>query len=581
MAGIRTIAAWVGALMISAAVMVVQAQAQDAPVWVQIEARPTLEEATERARLYAQRLPDVAGFAIGGRWHGVMVGPYPRAEAEARRDALIAQGLIPLDSYIANNSGLGAQFWPPAGSEIAQATPAEPAPQPEAAPAVAAPVVTSLPDETPAEARQTEAALTSDEKKDLQRALQADGFYAAAIDGSFGPGTRRAMAAWQSARGAAPTGILTTAQRAQLMQDFLAPLISVGMQPVEDRGAGIMIDLPLEVVRFAGHTPPFSRFEGTGTLPGAEVLLISQSGGRDRLAALYEVIQTLDILPPDGPRNLSRTGFVIEGQSPGRVSHAEMRLVGDAIKGFVLAWPTGDEPRRKRVLAAMQASFDPMGGVVLPDQPLDNPPDLLSGLALNGPKLTRSGFRADGHGHVVTNAQAVAQCGRVTLGDGSALEPVAIDERLGLVVMKGPAKPAAMVGFASQSLAAGTDVAVAGYPLGRAGGLPVLTYGQLSETGGAAGGGVFRMALVHQPGDIGGPVLDPAGRVVGALLASAEETRALPDALSVAADAASLTRLLQAAGVTPTTATDTTALSANALDRKAAELTVLVQCWAE
>ncbi|MEZ5869689.1 MAG: peptidoglycan-binding domain-containing protein [Defluviimonas denitrificans] len=58
-----------------------------------------------------------------------------------------------------------------------------------------------LPDETPAEARRSEALLTGDDRKELQEALQWYGHYAGAIDGAFGPGTRRSMAEWQTAEG--------------------------------------------------------------------------------------------------------------------------------------------------------------------------------------------------------------------------------------------------------------------------------------------------------------------------------------------------------------------------------------------
>ena len=46
------------------------------------------------------------------------------------------------------------------------------------------------PDETRAEARDSEALLLPEDRKDLQTALQWFGFYASGIDGAFGPGTR-------------------------------------------------------------------------------------------------------------------------------------------------------------------------------------------------------------------------------------------------------------------------------------------------------------------------------------------------------------------------------------------------------
>ena len=89
----------------------VVAQSGSEVVWVQIEARPTLEVARDRAATYAQSLPDVSGFALQGGWYAVALGPYTRADAEAVIESYRNQGLIPPDSYIAFSRSFGAQGW--------------------------------------------------------------------------------------------------------------------------------------------------------------------------------------------------------------------------------------------------------------------------------------------------------------------------------------------------------------------------------------------------------------------------------------------------------------------------------------
>ncbi|MDX1744221.1 MAG: peptidoglycan-binding protein, partial [Ruegeria sp.] len=42
---------------------------QDAGVWVQVEAHPSLREAQERAQAYANVLPDVNGFRLNSGWY--------------------------------------------------------------------------------------------------------------------------------------------------------------------------------------------------------------------------------------------------------------------------------------------------------------------------------------------------------------------------------------------------------------------------------------------------------------------------------------------------------------------------------
>ena len=101
----RMVLAWVMLLA-----SVVSASAQDAPVWIQIEAQPNLNTATERARDYAADLPDVNGFSLGGGWYGIALGPYARSDAEQVLRVYRSEGVIPRDSYIALSSAFRQQF---------------------------------------------------------------------------------------------------------------------------------------------------------------------------------------------------------------------------------------------------------------------------------------------------------------------------------------------------------------------------------------------------------------------------------------------------------------------------------------
>lgn len=76
--------------------------------------------------------------------------------------------------------------------------------------------------ENPEQARASEARLSAEERKDLQRALQREGFYTSVIDGDFGAGTRAAMSLWQSSVDVPETGVLTTLQRERLMTAYWA-----------------------------------------------------------------------------------------------------------------------------------------------------------------------------------------------------------------------------------------------------------------------------------------------------------------------------------------------------------------------
>ncbi len=561
------------------------AAAQDAgeQVWVQVEALPSLQEAQDRARAYAARLPDVSGFSLGTGWYAIALGPYARDDATTLLFRYRSQGLIPSDSYIARSSDYGQQFWPvgappldrpaaplPGTGEIV----AEPAPEPEPEPA----------DETPAEARRSEAALTREERVELQEALRWAGFYGGAIDAAFGRGTRGAMADWQAANGYEATGILTTRQRAELLGQYNAIFEELGLASVVDDAAGIEMLLPMGAVAFDRHEYPFAHYEATGTVENARVLLISQAGDRDTLAGLFDIMQTLEIVPPEGPRARRGDRFTLEGRNAEIASYTEASLEGGRIKGFTLVWPTGDEARRKRLLEEMRESFTRLAGVLPPSAGSDDGQvvDLVSGLAVRVPKLSRSGFYIDGRGTVLTTAEAVRGCGRITLDGEFEAQLVTLDEALGVAVLR-PAStlaPAEVAAFSEGPARLRSEVAVSGYSFGGQLTAPTLTFGRLAGMNGLQGETeVKRLELAALPGDAGGPVFDETGAVVGMLLPPPDGDRRLPEDVRFAAKTGALLPVIEAAGVPARAAPSAPAIAPEDLTRRARAMTVLVSCW--
>lgn len=577
-------------------VMTGTARAQE-PVWIQIAARPTLQEARAEAQSFAARLPDVSGFALGGGWYGIVLGPYSRNDADRVLQVYRAEGQIPRDSFIAFSSNLGNQFYPTGATANTVVEPAVDTPDLEPidpaavtqapdTPDEAAPeqVQSTLPDETPAEARRSEARLTGEERKDLQIALKAAGFYNAAIDGAFGRGTRSSMSEWQTARGYEPTGVLTTAQRKALMDEYNAPLISVGMAPVRDSRAGISMQIPAGEVAFDRYESPFAVYGPSGDL-GAQVLLISQPGDQGTLFGLYEIMQTLEIVPLNGPRERGSNSFTLEGQGSDIVSYTEARLANGEIKGFTLVWPAGDEDRRARVLAAMKASFARTEGVLDPAAGADAPQDvdLIAGLDVRKPRLSRSGFFVDGKGSVVTTADVVQGCGRVTLDHEYQAQVAHVDATTGVAVLR-PAQDLAPMGFArlaSSSARLNADIAVSGFSYEGVLGAPSLSWGSLQDVKDLQGNtGVSRLQLSSQPGDAGGPILTKDGAVQGMLLGENSGATQLPEGVRFAANAETLRAALAAAGVSASdAAADVASLPIGALTRQANGMTVLVSCW--
>ncbi|MEX0350151.1 MAG: serine protease [Paracoccaceae bacterium] len=556
----------------------VSAQQSGDGVWVQIEAHPDIPVAEQRAQFFSSSLPDVQGFALGRGWYGIVLGPYSRADAEQVLRVYRAERQIPSDSFITFSRSLGRQFWPPEGVTPGAVT----APTPQViTPAAQSPAVVA--DETPAQARRSERLLTREERRGLQTALQAAGFYNATIDGAFGPGTRRSMADWQSFNGYEPTGILTSSQRIVLMDQYNAPLLSVGMARRFDDKAGISVDLPLSEVAFSRYDPPFAHYDAQGDL-GARALLISQPGERADLFGLYDVMQTLEIVPLDGPRQRKKDSFTIEGRGNGIVSYAEATLRDGQIKGFTLVWPDGDEGRRARVLQAMKASFTRTDGVLDPAEGADagQSVDLISGLEIRKPRISRSGFYVDRSGAVLTVAEAVQGCTRITLDNTYRADLVTQDEGLGVALLR-PAQPLAPMAVAELHASEPrlqSPVTLAGYSYEGVLGAPTLTFGTLSDVAGLRGEvELSRLALAPQEGDAGGPVFDTGGSVVGMLLPDPATGQQLPQDVSFAADAQALRNVLEASGLTVENAPETADITPDELNRRANGMTVLVSCW--
>lgn len=565
-----------------------QAQQANEAVWVQIEAHPSLRVAQDRARLYAGTLADVNGFSLGGNWYGIVLGPYTRADAERVMQIYKSERKVPQDAYIAFSRTLGQQFWPVGANSLSQGTvtaPEENAPQvAETQPAAPQPQAEPEPaDETRAEARRSERALDRDQRKALQIALQAQGFYNSAIDGAFGPGTRGSMRDWQEANNYEATGILTTRQRQVLIDQYNAPLISVGLRAHSDAQAGIALDAPMGEVAFARYEPPFAHYDASGDL-GARMLLISQPGDRATLYGLYDIMQTLEIVPLEGPRERGKDSFTLEGRNGKIVSYTQASLKDGQVKGFTLIWPAGDEERRTRVLAAMKSSFARTEGVLDPAAGGDavQSVDLVSGLQVRKPRVSRSGFYIDGEGAVVTTLEAVQNCTRVTLDQDHRAVVAAQDPSLGVAVLRpeNALAPIAIAQLRGDAPRLQSDIAVSGFSYGGVLGGPTLTFGTLADIRGLGGEEELqRLALNALPGDAGGPVIDISGGVVGMLLPAPGNGRKLPENVSLAADATALRAILEQAGVSTTESTARGAIAPDEMNRLANGMTVLVSCW--
>ena len=553
------------------------ARAQD--TWLQIEAQQNLNTAIDRAHAYAAIFPDVQGYRLGTGWYGIGLGPMTRESAAARLQDLRRQNLIPTDSYLTDGASHRDPFWPVAGAAVAPAAPVVAAdPEPEV-------VAEPDPEETPKQARAGEAALPDADKQALQDALKWYGFYTGVTDGHIGAATRTAMAAWQLAEDADPTGILTAKQRATLVGRFKTDTAAFGFETVTEAQSGIEITLPLALIQFDRYEAPFVTYTPKAK-SGLNVLLISEPGGKASLSGLYDILQSLQIVPRDGERSLTGDTFTIHGRNATMETLAFATVDGGNVKGYLISWNLSDAERMTRILPTVQTSFRSLGDKALDPGlvPLAAAAKrgLLAGLDLRKPKLSRSGFFVDAAGTVVTTLQAVTGCGRITLERSIEAKVTFTDPASGVALLT-PAKPVApqaIAAFATGTASLGARVSVAGYAYEDRLPAPVVTLGTVEDGTGLNGEpGLTRLAIATLPGDAGGPVIADTGAVIGMLLPPATTGRQLPAGVGFAASASALTMLLTGQGLTLAASSASTPATPDALAAAARGMTVLVSCW--
>ncbi|NNE52657.1 MAG: peptidoglycan-binding protein [Sulfitobacter sp.] len=558
--------------------------AADNVVWVQIEAQPSLAEAMRSARNYAADIEDVNGFALGGGWYAIALGPYRRADAELVLRTYRRDRLIPRDSYLQLTSRFRSQFWPVGANVLSQTAvtpPAAPQPQEETETAEAA--QTQPADETVAEARRSESALNRQERRDLQTALKWAGFYAAAIDGAFGRGTRQSMSDWQAANNFEPTGVLTTLQRAALIRQYNAVLEDLDLKSVRNDRAGIQIMLPTAEVTFSRIAPPFVHYDSSGDI-GAQVLLISQPGDQNTLFGLYDIMQTLEIVPLEGPRERLKSSFTLVGANDRIVSETRATLSDGQIKGFTLIWPAGDEARRTRLVEEMAKSFTRLPDVLDPAAGGDAEQaiDLVAGLQLRKPRLSRSGFFIDRNGAVATTSEVVQGCSRVTIDGDTEAEVLAdaADKGIALLKPRAALAPLAVAAFSADTPRLQSEVSVAGYSYEGVLSAATLTFGTIADLRGLEGEDELnRLSLTAQEGDTGGPIFDGSGNVIGLLLPRDTQGKLLPVDVHFALDTAAIAEVASNAGLSLSASDRTESIAPRDLRIAAQGMTVLVSCW--
>lgn len=545
--------------------------------WIQLEAHPDLTASEEGARFYAQLGENVAGFRLESGWYVVALGPFNRQDAQARLSILKTNRVIPRDAYVSDGSDYGQQFWPIGSVAAANVAP------PPMDDANTQQIITSapIPDESIAQAQRSENDLSRSDRELLQTALAWYGFYEAKIDGSFGRGTRASMAAWQTSRGYEPTGVLTSLQRATLLDTYQADKSEFDFETITEIEAGIEIALPKAMVEFNRYEPPFVHFTEKDA-SGLSLILISEPGDAAALSGLYDILQSLDVMPSSGERSLDSTSFSITGANENIASYAFAQTSRGAIKGYMVTWAPNLSDKISRILPVLQASFRPAGDKFLDPGlvPLEEAArtGLLAGMRVKTPLRTASGIFVDREGSVLTNAASVDGCGRITLDTGAEAGIVATDFGVTLLRPLSLLSPTAIAPISTQIPRVGSPILAAGYSDKISLPAAVLSRGTLAAPTGLDGDeNLITLAISLVTGDVGGPVLDETGALLG-MITPTPDNKVLPQGVAVAVSVGVLAQIL-AANAISSPAVQTLPLTTDALTAAAMGMTTQVACW--
>ncbi len=564
--------------------------------WIQIEAQPSLLEAETRARIYAQEFPDTQAHSIGSGWYAITLGPLPEDKADLRMSQLRARAAIPRDSFLATGANYRQRIYP-IGSTPAAVTPAQTVEaevvQEEATQVSVVETAESaaseqaspeqsiyVPDETLSVARASEGLLSREEKMDLQLYLQWAGYYNSTIDASFGRGTRRSMAAWQTDNGHEDTGVLTTAQREQLRAQYFAIFNGLGLETHRDLEAGISIDLPKEVVAFDAYAAPLAHFKSQDASSPAQIFLISAAGNRGDLAAIYRVLPTLSIVPMNIEKSLNKDRFVITGAGTSTRAFITASHKGGEIKGFGLIWPNQNEEQFDRLVAHMRKSFETFSGTLDPSLSVAiNDPETEFGVAIRKPAFVKSAVFVSDQGHAMTDTSNLEQCSSLTISGTYDAEIIARSETgAGLLSPKSDFNPISYAKLGN-AVRKGDKTFLSSYPYGGRLGLASVTQATVIETTDLSGNAEkFRLDLLAEPGDFGGAVLDQSGNLTGILVSQDDTGRVLPNNVNFAAATDVLTSMMQSAGLRLRTG-KTNRLDDVALIALAQNILTPIECW--
>jgi len=209
-----------------------------------------------------------------------------------------------------------------------------------------------------------EGALNIWEKRLVQEGLIALGDYNGLAEGTFGKGTRSAIAKYQAREGRPATGELTAVDAVMLGASALQFKEKLGWRSLDMSKSGISMSYPAAFLTERVPAPPDSGLEIFRASDQTWLLSVSRTVNADSAqfdAAFRSFSERPNIQITYQFRR--QNYFIISGNEKGHILYYRAELRNNEIRSYTLLWPDqGDTQLHQNISVLMSSSFYPFGG---------------------------------------------------------------------------------------------------------------------------------------------------------------------------------------------------------------------------
>ena len=423
--------------------------------------------------------------------------------------------------------------------------------------------------------------LSEQTKRDVQLALKWFKHYQGRIDGSFGKISQQAVGLWQQQNKFAVTNTLSSTQRELLLKRYAMDSVELGLREFSEKRTGIRIILPSKLLSFEKYEFPFVYYSNSKD-NDLKVMLLSQPGTQKTLKALYNVLQTLALVPADGVKEISQSSFTINTQDLENKAYAYASLKDGYIKGFLAFYPPEKHTELATIIQIAKDSITSISDPLLQEAASETEISrtFFYGLKIKTPKLSRTGFFINDGGTVITTSNVVQDCSKITLDKKFEADLVGSKNGVSVLEPKETIIPMNFLTFSRNIISLNSRVSSAGYSYEGELPEPSITHGTVENTKGLKGEStIIILSLNLLPGDYGSAIVNESGEIIGMAIDNQDKFKNLSNNSSLALKSESLLKILRNHKKLSHISSNLEKLTDKKLSTKVRESTILVSCW--